>query len=464
MLTQCRTNRLTTLTATLVAGLVILPSAIAFAVDPQETRKGAPDSRAAILRGHVMNAEGDPLADVRIRVAIPAADMRYVDASTEHTQFEARSDARGNYRLAIPGITEPTMVSIDAMKPGYHRIFHTVLPGGDPKSVEVAPGATADTAVVMSPALYFAGIVVDEHGKPISTAKINASAFGFGTRAVERTASRWDGTFELFNYPEKPFGFGGRTSKGVVLFSHPDYLDRKIDDIYAITPKEREKLRVVLEAGYRVTGTVLDLAGKPVPNAMVKVIRKDDSHRKATMTDAEGQFALRGLSKGPILLSARAFNIKQKIDLPMAVNADTNDLAVRLKPMSLPANLKHYTVLGMQLTDVTPELKSACDLYFDDGALILDPGKDSDRLKIGRLAEGDSFFMVGKKRVGSVREFVNQILAETAGQNGNQHWVRVVYEFSTVESEGTKTQFLKLTKDDLKALQMVSDQLAHRSK
>ena len=73
-------------------------------------------------------------------------------------------------------------------------------------------------------------------------------------------------------------------------------------------------------------------------------------------------------------------------------------------------------MLGMQLADVTPELKSAYDLFNDRGALILDPGKDSDRLKIGQLAEGYVFWMVGNKRIGSVREFVNRLLAETAGQ------------------------------------------------
>ena len=82
----------------------------------------------------------------------------------------------------------------------------------------------------------------------------------------------------------------------------------------------------------------------------------------------------------------------------------------------MPANLKKHAVLGMQLADVTPELKSAYDLYLDRGALILDPGKDSDRLKIGELAEGYCFFMVGNKRIGSVREFVDRILAETAGK------------------------------------------------
>ena len=37
---------------------------------------------------------------------------------------------------------------------------------------------------------------------------------------------------------------------------------------------------------------------------MIKVIRKDGTHRKATSTDANGKFALRGLSDGLTLFSA----------------------------------------------------------------------------------------------------------------------------------------------------------------
>ena len=91
-------------------------------------------------------------------------------------------------------------------------------------------------------------------------------------------------------------------SKGFVFFFHPDYIDRRIEDVYALAPKEREALRIVLETGHKVTGTVFDVAGKPVPNAMIKAIRKDGTHRKATMTDANGKFALRGLSEGLTML------------------------------------------------------------------------------------------------------------------------------------------------------------------
>jgi hypothetical protein len=310
------------------------------------------------------------------------------------------------------------------------------------------------------PALYFTGIVVDEHGAPIPAVKISANAaFGRGSGGVERTASKPDGSFELFNYSVTPFAPDGGPSKGYVRFFHPDYIDRRIEDVYAIAPNERGPLRIVLETGYKVTGTLFDVGGKPVPKAMVKVIRKDGSHRKATTTDTNGNFALRGLSKGLTLFTARALDIKQKIEMPMAVNSDLNDLEVRLKAISLPAGLKQYSVLGMQLTDVTPDLKSAYDLFFDRGALILDPGKDSDRLNVGRLAEGFNFWIVGDTRVANVREFVDQILTESGGPDAPRIGVRVVFSFSTPDGDGNNTQYLKLTKDDLNQLQILSDQL-----
>jgi beta-lactamase regulating signal transducer with metallopeptidase domain len=470
MLTQSRTNRLSALSAALVAGLVTVPLVVAFGVDPEQTSKSAPEGQqsasapAAILRGRVTNEAGAPLANVRVRVAIPGADMRFVDSTTPHKQLEAKSNTKGDYRLEISGITKPTTISIDAMKPGYRRLVGTLMSGGDAKSVEVAPGATAEASLILKPALYVAGVVVDEEGKPIPAVKIGANAtIGRGSGGVERNASHADGTFELFNYPPKADILGRELGKGYVYFSHPDYIAYKFEDIYALTLEKREALRIVLERGHEVTGTVIDVTGRPAPNAMVKVTREDGSHRKATMTDANGKFALRGLSEGLSMLSVRGLDIKQKVHMPIAVTGDQSDLQVQLKPIALPADLKKHAVLGMQLADVTPESKSAYDLYFDRGALILDPGKDSDRLNVGRLAEGYLFWMVGNKRIGSVREFVNQILTETGGQDAAKNGVRVVYSFSTVDAEANMTQYLKLTKDDLEKLQIVLRQLTPES-
>jgi hypothetical protein len=472
MLTQSRTNHLSALGATLVAGIVAVPLVFAFAAHPEQTSKAAPTvqqsagAQAAILRGRVRSEAGAPLADVRVRVAVPAADMRFVDASTAHKQLEVKSDANGDYRLELPGITKPTTISIDAMKPGYRRLVGTLMSGGDARKLEVAPGAVTEASpLILVPALHFAGTVVDEQGKPILAVKVSAdSVFAGGSGGVERTTSHSDGSFELFNYPVKARVRQNEVTKGAVYFFHPDYIDRRIDDLYAIAPDERESLRIVLGTGRKITGTVFDVAGKPVPNVMIKAILKDGAHRKATRSDSNGKFALRGLSDGLTKFSARALAIKQKIDLPMAINSDKIDLEVRLKTITLPINLKMIAVLGMQLADVTPELRSAYDLFNERGALILDPGRNSGRLEIGRLAEGYCFWMVGDTRIGSVHEFVNQILTETAGREADEYSVRVVYTLSTLNFDGTNTQYLKLTKDDLKHLRSVSDQLANESR
>jgi protocatechuate 3,4-dioxygenase beta subunit len=459
MSTRGRTDPLK---AALVAGLVALPLADALAADPGQASKAAPggqktvDARAAVLRGRVTDEAGAPLADVRVRVSIPATNMLHVNASIPHELRETRSDARGDYRLELPGITERATVSIDALKPGFLRLAQ--FPRGG-LYLEVGPGEQAEAPLVLRPALYVSGIVVDERGRPVPAVSIVAEfvAPRGGYRVVERTASHPDGSFEVFNYPVGP-ARRNPTSKGTVSFFHPDYVETKIEDVYAMAPEGRTGLRIVLPTGYKLAGTVLDAAGKPVPKAMVKAVLKDGTHRKATTTGERGRFALRGLSPGLTLFSARAMEIRQKLNLPMAVNADRTDLEVRLKPIPLPADLPRYDVLGMQLADVTPELISAYDLFWERGVFILDPGQ-----RIDRIAEGHVMFGVGNKGVGNVREFIAQILAQTAGRDAEEYSVLVRHTFSTVEMDGTTSERLRLTKDDLKQLQAVSDRLAPES-
>ena len=446
-----------------VTGLVALPQASANPDDPGKTSKAASGATAATISGRVTDQAGAPLADVRVSVvAVVDPETRRVNAGARSRQLVARSDARGDYRLEVPVITKRAIIVIDAFKPGYRSLRGPLMAAGDTKRFEVVPGTHEEADLVLKPALYFAGVVVDEQGKPIPGVSIRASAYSPRSSAnVENTESRSDGSFELFNYPRTPFVLrGDAVSKGVIHFFHPDYIDRDIDDLYAIEPKQRGALRAVLAAGYRVTGRVVDDAGKPVANAMIRAIRKDKTHRKGTTTDASGSFTLRGVSGGLIMLTARALDIRQQAYVPITLKGDKLDLEVRLKPIELPADLRTYPVLGMQLADVTPELRSTYDLYFERGALIFDPGKDPDRLNVGRLAEGYTFWMVGNTRIGSVSEFVSQIVAETAGQNAAEYRVRVVYNFSTVDFDGNRTAYLKFTKDDLKRLQILSEQLA----
>lgn len=448
--------------ALFVAGVGVSFMALGFAADPTAPTKPVPkpepvpNGPPAIIRGQVTNESDEPLADVRVRVAIPASDMRFVDPTTPHKLFEAKSDAKGNYTVEIPGITKPTKVSVDAMKRGYRRLSGTLMRGGNALVLDLAPGKAVEAPLALEPALYFAGTVVDEQGKPIPAVSISANAeTPNSSGGVERTASDSKGVFELFNYSPEPFILRDDTTKGHLYVFHPDYIDVELDDVYALPNKERDALKVVLPTGHRITGTVLDVAGKPVPDALIIATRNDGTHRKGTISDANGRFALRGLAKGVTRLKVRAFGINQKRLLPVGLNSDKDNLEVRLEAIDIPRDLKKYEVLGMQLADVTPELKNAYDLFHEQGAVILDTGHDTDRLKIGQLAEGYCFWIVGEKRIGSVREFVERIVAETADIKADVYSVRIVYSFSTVEFDGNNTQYLKLTPDDVRRLRAV---------
>jgi hypothetical protein len=72
--------------------------------------------------------------------------------------------------------------------------------------------------------------------------------------------------------------------------------------------------------------------------------------------------------------------------------------------------------------------------------------------------------MVGNTQIGSVREFVDQLLAEAGGPDAAGASIRVVYSFKTTEMSGTNTQYIKLKKDDIKQLQALSDRFKAEAK
>jgi hypothetical protein len=453
---------------TFVAGLVILQFAIFVRADDRASGAIAgkqplrADVRGVRLSGAVQNEDGIPIAGARIRVVVGVADMRFVDESSGQKLFETTCDAKGQYSLDLTGIEKPTKVSIDAMFPSYERLCGTLAAGGDARQVEVAPGRVSEAKLKLrGPALYFAGQVVDEKGKPIAGVQIAADEVtDVSSAGIERITSGQDGSFEVFGYPKEPFPEKDRQGKllvtrGRLVFFHENYVEHQIADVYKLPQDERTALRIVLSKGRKIAGTLVDNSGKPVSDVMVKAI--GGSTRKATLTDARGAFRLSGLPSGQITLSASAFDINQKIQLPMALDSDQPALKVQLRPIPMRGDLETYEVLGMRLTDLTQELKAGYDIGIDRGAVILDPGKNSDRLKIGELAKGYCFWMVGNRWVGNVRAFVSQVLSEAAFQKSDEVRVRVVYTFRNLEMDGTNTQYLALTKEDIKELESVLD-------
>jgi hypothetical protein len=168
-----------------------------------------------------------------------------------------------------------------------------------------------------------------------------------------------------------PIAFEDGVSKGLVVFRHRDYVESRIENVYSIAPNQRDALRLVFTAGHKIAGTVAGADGQHVANAIIKVVGPAGRNRKATSTDASGRFTLRGIAKGPAILSGWVCNSRQRIQQSIVVDRDQDNMELRLQRVVLPSDLKTYSVLGMQLANAIPELKTTYDLYDRRGSSLL---------------------------------------------------------------------------------------------
>jgi len=113
----------------------------------------------------------------------------------------------------------------------------------------------------------------------------------------------------------------------------------------------------------------------------VKAVEPGGRCLKAGMADERGKFVIRGMADGPATLTILAGHIKEKTRVPLVLAGDRTDLKISLQSIPFPKDLKTYRVLGMELADVTPELRSAYDLATDRGVLILACVKRTDPMQ-----------------------------------------------------------------------------------
>jgi hypothetical protein len=406
---QCRLRLIASQIA-IAASLVTARSVVSTADEPKQPDAGIqeprPDgARGAILRGRVTNEKGHPVAGASVSI-------------NDDSAKDAISDVNGDFQIPIAGITRSRVVYVVAMK----QVDSGKLRGLIATSCwcRIAPDSVSSVNLTANSLLYLAGTVFDERGHPISdvlvTANTAVSEHALGAVATTKTNS--DGSFTLFNYslPRDADASGDWPRKALTV-SHPDYVEAAIENPHALKPDERNKLRIVLKDGHKVSGIILDAAGKPAPDLTIKVTGSKGSP-KVTETDQRGKFVLRGLADGPTLVTSVDRKSKQQARVPFVISGDQIDVTVRLQPMQIPKDLKSYRVLGMRLADVTPDLRSAYDLRNQLGVMVLDPGKNSDSVS-WMSEEGDVLWAVGSERVQSVRDLLEKILA-TATHEPNQ--------------------------------------------
>jgi len=243
---------------------------------------------------------------------------------------------------------------------------------------------------------------------------------------------------------------GSKFSTGRVSFTHPDYIDNSIADVYEVAEADKKSLRVVMAAGRNVSGTVVDSQGKPVEGVMVKCRSSSPSRvRKAILTDSNGEYSLKGLPVGPATISCVDYARDQKYRQSLTLTTNQVDLQLKLQPIDLPGDLVVHEIFGLQFVDNTQQLAEAYWHNTSKGAFIMSPGE---RFPAGAIEKGDRVWIIGHNEIEDTSEMINQLIAEADKQEGDVRYVRVVYYFDRLRMEGTNTQHIPLTVQDLEAL------------
>ena len=222
--------------------------------------------------------------------------------------------------------------------------------------------------------------------------------------------------------------------------------------------------------GYRRLVGTLRMGGDPNEVAITSV---DGSNRRADLTDDVGQFRLTGITPGESRLRVVHVPTREKHLISKTIDNDIEGETIKLEQIETPLQ-PTVDLLGMKLIDVNENIAAAFELSSPDGVMVVDPGNDTARFEIGDLKSGNVFWMVGKQQVANLDEMLEQLAAEaespaTAGLaarmaamvTGQLLPVRVVYRLHDVRLYGTNTQHMRLTPEDIKA---INSMIAQREK
>ncbi|MBW7988444.1 MAG: M48 family metalloprotease [Planctomycetes bacterium] len=452
----------------LVAALVV-PTTFALTKPTEGVESFGSRKVPVTVAGKVISEQsGEALVGAIVRVAVPATDMRKVRGSANHTIYEGRTDPYGRFAIEVPSGGKAVDISLDAFMPGYRSAAGTFRRGGDFSLVRVTvqPDKKTDLLIRLPSALYIAGVVKDHNGQPFANVKVNANMqFDGGSGYIALTATDKNGRFEIFDYPAP--AMKRKDEKGRLTFSIETAKTVTIKDIYGMKPKQLRTLNVQMPRGLVASGVLLDVNGKPIVETLVQAMVGDIGIvLRSIKTDQNGCFQLAGLpERKPLILYAHAMSLKQKARMPLVLIDRDKEVTLRCKAVELKAPPKTVTMLGMKVANITPEIKDVYDLSPNfDGVVILDTGKNYERLGIGELREGYFFWIVGNKKIHNMREMISEILRinnkprPTRGgsiSEGHKGFIRVVY----VRRDSTSTQYLRLTDEDAAELMSLTKEL-----
>jgi hypothetical protein len=405
------------------------------------------------VEGRAIDEQGNVLVGAAVRITVPATQGLSIDAGSGRLVFEGKTDDQGRYRIQVP-LNGETSLTVEVTKPGFRSAIESSSQGnGFFSGSPIKVGQTFNASFIMHPSLYVAGAVVDEAGRPVPGTEV------FGANSHVKTDEH--GHFEVFTFPlqREP----GRN--GELYFQHAQFLSAELADVYAINATDCASLRIVLKAGRKISGRIIDAMGNPAVGAVIEArFDSDWSARRATLTGRDGRFVQSGLLSEEVTLLVQALPIKQHLKKRLSLDHDLAEQELRLEPIALEEPADTRQLFGMKLATITPAVREA---YFLDpgavGVVILDPGKELVRIGVDDLCEGDYFWdrHNGRNRIKTLRDFVDLLRDRIARANqAPPYRVDLAYACNHVDWTGTKGVHMQLTADDLRQLDVAAAELA----
>jgi hypothetical protein len=186
----------------------------------------------------------------------------------------------------------------------------------------------------------------------------------------------------------------------------------------------------------------------------------EEAAKRSCVTGDSGQFELDALPDGDLALNAHSEDFGVKVSRVIHISGSDIESRLQLKPVFLKNTPKTVHVLGMVLTDMTPELQALYDQDEPTGVLILDPGAGHGLID---LRKGERFWIVGNKVINNLPEMVDELLRINdidppgTANEGCRGRVRIVYVYRN--GLGTMTSTINLGDDDVLELKHLSNEL-----
>jgi hypothetical protein len=253
----------------------------------------AEDAGFKFLEVTVVDSDGRPLANVPVEISL------------ESMKFPMPTDGEGKVSLSVP-TGGKGQVELFVRHPGY---------AAQAVAWKEGKGIPDQLTIRMPKGVRFGGIVHDEQGKPIVSAKVHGimtvdKKHGYpadGTVVTfldgELATTDGEGRWECSLAPEGNVEFQLR-------FSHPKFVDQGGYHSRGGNWDELKGMKkvVVLEQGLTVKGTILDPEGHPASRARVDITSiVDGSHRGSqNFADGEVRFETLPVPAGKATLSVIA--------------------------------------------------------------------------------------------------------------------------------------------------------------